>query len=450
MTVVAVDLVLLGMGVALVGEQLLAHSWEIALWTIAVAVVGVAAVQLSGGAQLGLDMPLLLAAGYVLGPFAAGLVAFAGYIDLREFRRRIPLERALFNRAQTSLSVMAATAAFSVVWDMGPTWPMAMLGAMMALCVDVSLNVAMVAGVMALHEHAPPRDALSRLRLGSLADFVGTYACFGLLSLVLAEVYRSAGAWSLVTCILPLLLARKAFTKTQRLDSAVQKIDDQRSALQRASDSIADERRDERLAVAAGLHDDVLPPLYRVHLLGQVLRQQLATGQLLGMETDLPELVHATNEASSSIRTLIRNLRQSPLGVGGLAHTLGLLISEMSAAHDIEMRAELDDVGGAPVVELLAYQVAREALRNAIRHSRASRIEVILRRDGDDIRLVVEDDGVGFDPSSVDDTQHFGLLLMRERVELGGGAIRVESQRGEGTCVAVRLPTQRSVQSATA
>jgi hypothetical protein len=43
------------------------------------------------------------------------------------------------------------------------------------------------------------------------------------------------------------------------------------------------ERRDERLSIAAGLHDDVMPPLFRVHLLGQVLRQELATGQLLAM-----------------------------------------------------------------------------------------------------------------------------------------------------------------------
>lgn len=441
--VVAADLAILAVGVAALGPRLLDSIWEIGLWTLAVAAVGIAAIQLSGGAQLGLDLPLLLAAGYVLGPIPAGLIAFAGYIDLREFRRSIRLERAIFNRAQTSLSVMAATAAFSLMDGTDAAWPIAVAGAMAALCIDAAVNVALVAGVMALHERTAPRVALGRLRLGSLADFVGTYASFGLLSLLLAEVYSSVGGWSLLTFVLPLFLARRAFTQTQRLEGANRKIHDQRSALERVSASIADERRDERLAIAAGLHDDVLPPLYRVHLLGQVLKQQMATGQLLAMETDLPELVEATTEASSTVRSLIRNLRLSPLGMGGLAHTLHLLIGEMNEEQNVRIVARLDDVAGSPVVELLAYQVAREALRNAIRHSGASCITVTLGRDADDIRLVVEDNGVGFAPASTDESRHFGLALMRERVELGGGVMRVESQPGEGAWVVVRLPARR-------
>lgn len=425
-------------------EELLSQAWDILVWTVVVAVVGLAAVQLSGGAQLGLDLPVLLAAGYVLGPIPAGLIAFAGYIDLREFRRRIPLDRALFNRAQTSLSVIAATTVFSLVAGSESPWPIAMIGAMAALCVDAILNVAFVAGVMALHEQAAPRIALGKLRLGSLADFVLTYTSFGLLSLLLAEVYESVGSWSLLTFVLPLLLARKAFTQIQALESANSKIEDQRTALRVASDSIADERRDERLAVAAGLHDDVLPPLYKVHLLGQVLRQQLATGQLLAMENDVPELVRATDEASRTIRSLIRDLRQSPLGAGGLCHTLGLLIDQMRSEVNLTIQAELEDVTGSPVVELLAYQVAREALRNALRHSAASCVTVVVRQDDDYIRLLVQDDGRGFSPEAVDKRSHFGLALMRERVELGGGELQVESQPGSGTCVVARLPAAAS------
>ena len=56
---------------------------------------------------------------------------------------------------------------------------------------------------------------------------------------------------------------------------------------------------------AAGLHDDLLPRLFRVHLLGQVLRQQLATGQLLAMEDDLPTLIRATEEASETAQSQI-------------------------------------------------------------------------------------------------------------------------------------------------
>jgi signal transduction histidine kinase len=213
--------------------------------------------------------------------------------------------------------------------------------------------------------------------------------------------------------------------------------------MREASERIVDERKDERLSIAAGLHDDVLPPLFRVHLMGQVLRQELATGRLLALEDDLPELLRATDEASETVRSLIRDLRTSPLGTAGLSRTLELLVRDLSLETDISLEADIDEVAGSPVVDLLTYQVAREALRNAIRHSHAGSVRISLRRDGDDIRLVVEDDGVGFSQLGVDTQHHFGLALMKERVELGGGLLQVDSAAGSGTRVVARLPAAR-------
>lgn len=425
------------------GRDLLAIWWEVLLWACTAAAIGLAAIQLSGGAQLGLDMPVLLAAGYVLGPIPAGLIAFAGYVDVREFRGAITVDRALFNRAQTSMSVMAATALFRAVSAEASVWPAAVIGALLAVSLDALINVAMVAGVMALHQRVSPAAALSRLRLGSAAGFIGTYGSFGLLSLLLAETYLTVGPWALLLFMTPAVLARKAFTQALRLELAERDIRVQRHALRQASGSMADERRDERLAIAADLHDDILPPLFRVHLIGQVLRQELATGQLLAMEDDLPELLRATDEASGALRSLIRDLRVSPLGSGGLAHTLGLLIGQMKLDTTAGFVADLEEVEGSPVVELLAYQIAREALRNALRHSKALQIQVSLKREEDDIRLVVEDDGIGFTPATVDADRHFGLALMRERVELGGGILWVDSVPGSGTRVVARLPASR-------
>ena len=64
--------------------------------------------------------------------------------------------------------------------------------------------------------------------------------------------------------------------------------------------------------MAAGLHDEVLPPLFKVHLMGQVLRQDLASGRLLALEEDLPALLGATENASDNMRELIRSLRIRP------------------------------------------------------------------------------------------------------------------------------------------
>jgi two-component system NarL family sensor kinase len=108
---------------------------------------------------------------------------------------------------------------------------------------------------------------------------------------------------------------------------------------------------------------------------------------------------------------------------------------------------EAEDVGGSPVVQLLAYQVAREALRNAASHANAATIRVSLSRDGSDMRMIIVDDGSGFDPHLVDADRHFGLQLMKERVELAGGVLHVESMVGQGTTIAVRLPAETSAKA---
>jgi signal transduction histidine kinase len=140
-------------------------------------------------------------------------------------------------------------------------------------------------------------------------------------------------------------------------------------------------------------------------------------------------------------------LSHSDLGAGGLVGTLRLLARDIESRTSCRVILEAEDVGGSPVVQLLAYQVVREALRNAARHAEPSRIEVALTRDGSDMRLVIADDGQGFDPHSVDNEKHFGLQLMKERVELAGGVLHLESSAKEGTRIVVRLPAETSAQA---
>jgi signal transduction histidine kinase len=415
-----------------------ASVWaEILVWSAAVAVAGLAAIQTTEGPQLGLDMPILLAAGYVMGPIPAGVIAVAGYVDLREFRGQIRLERALFNRAQTSLSVVAATLVYSWI---GESSGFFVLAAVAAVVVDSILNFGMIAAIMVLAEGVPTRVSLSRLRFGSLLTFAGTYACFGLLSLLLAEVYVAAGAWSLLLFVTPLVLARQAMSNTRRLALSERRLRIQSTGLRDMSDQMVRERREERLSIAAGLHDDVMPPLFRVHLLGQVLRREMATGQLLAMEDDLPSLLRATDDAREIVREQIRGLRSSSLGTEGLSRTLRLLVRQLECESQARFVADVRDVSATPVVELLAYQVGREALRNAIRHSGAASILLSLVQEGGWLSLTVRDDGRGFLQADVDESAHFGLALMRERVALVGGTLTIDSGEGRGTTVIVRFP----------
>jgi two-component system, NarL family, sensor kinase len=107
---------------------------------------------------------------------------------------------------------------------------------------------------------------------------------------------------------------------------------------------------------------------------------------------------------------------------------------------------DLPDHAGAAL-----YRIAQEALGNAVKHARADRVVLSLRRVGDSVILGCSDDGVGFDPeqrganrSSADETQHFGLSSIAERCALIEGSLRLESMPGRGTTVLVELPLSGS------
>lgn len=438
---IALDIAILAAGAVASREAFVHPGWDLIAWIAVVAAIGVASVQFESGQQLGLDMPVLLSVGYLFGPVVAGAVAFTSYIDIREIRREIPLERALFNRAQTSLSVIAASAVFAALGGGQSRWPLTLLAALLAVGTDCLVNYGTVVIALCLHDRLSPLEGFSRLYFGSLREFAVTYASFGLVSLILAEVYESVGAWSLAILAIPLLLARQAFAGHKKVEGANRRAASQAEVLRDVSSAIANERREERLTLAAGLHDEVLPPLYKVHLMGQVLRQDLAAGRLLALEDDLPELLQATERASESMRSLIRSLRDSPLGAGGLQGTLALLVEFLQRESGVRINQHCEQVGGTPLIQLLTYQVAREALRNALRHSRATEISVNLTDQEGNLWLTVEDNGIGFDIDSVDRQHHFGLTLMRERIELAGGVLEIDSKTGEGTRMLARLPS---------
>jgi signal transduction histidine kinase len=93
-------------------------------------------------------------------------------------------------------------------------------------------------------------------------------------------------------------------------------------------------------------------------------------------------------------------------------------------------------------LETALYRVVQEALTNASKHASPKAVSVLIHRNPSEVRLLVEDDGKGFDASEALSEGHFGLVGIRERVHLVGGSVTVESSPGHGTtiCVSVPLP----------
>ena len=137
------------------------------------------------------------------------------------------------------------------------------------------------------------------------------------------------------------------------------------------------------------MHDEVLQPLYKVHLMAQVLRQDLAGGRLLDLDEDLPDLLRATDAASSSIRSLIRTLQTKQSPANDLKMTLHRLLDELRRETPAVLEEAVDPIEASPELRLVTYQIAREAVCNAIRHASASTITVRVENGGSEIRVRV-------------------------------------------------------------
>jgi signal transduction histidine kinase len=90
-------------------------------------------------------------------------------------------------------------------------------------------------------------------------------------------------------------------------------------------------------------------------------------------------------------------------------------------------------------METELYRIVQEALTNVVRHAHASRVDVILTMNDNKIIMMVEDNGDGFDPEKIPNTGHLGLFGIRERAEMIGGQLLIDSKPGQGTTLMVKV-----------
>jgi signal transduction histidine kinase len=204
---------------------------------------------------------------------------------------------------------------------------------------------------------------------------------------------------------------------------------------------MAEERQDERLQIAAFLHDDLAQHLFRLSIQVDVARRHLARGQLDETELTLEEIRETKNRTSDRIRALIRDLHRSPLGRAGLAEALHSFIAETGRESDVRFHTDIDEVELPPPIALLLYHIAREGVMNGLKHANATNMWLDVQLDGDLVEMVLRDDGTGFDSELPGPEGHYGLTMMRERALVGGGTFELTSAVGQGTSITVRFPT---------
>jgi signal transduction histidine kinase len=163
------------------------------------------------------------------------------------------------------------------------------------------------------------------------------------------------------------------------------------------------------------------------------------------LEEKIAALEQVAQQLDRDVDHLVWELRPTALDDLGLRAALANYIQDWSPR--VGVPAELHTTGLttdrlASEIETTLYRIAQEALNNIAKHARASHVEIILERRADQVSLIVEDDGVGFDAGAADDERRgFGLLGMQERAALVGATLQIESSPGEGTTIFVRMPT---------
>jgi signal transduction histidine kinase len=213
-------------------------------------------------------------------------------------------------------------------------------------------------------------------------------------------------------------------------------------------DKLVRTQEEERKTISRELHDRLGQGLSALLLAFQnaVRKTPDGEGSKLLSEHAYSELERMIRELIDKVHRLAWEMRPSILDDYGLESAMARYLEEVSrnASLDIDWQSSgVRELGRLPMwVETTLYRVTQEAITNILRHSHAGRAGVVLLRQKRSVTLLIEDDGVGFDPARVEAGSNGGLGLsgMRERVSLCGGELAVESAPGKGTTIRVRIP----------
>jgi signal transduction histidine kinase len=205
-------------------------------------------------------------------------------------------------------------------------------------------------------------------------------------------------------------------------------------------------QEEERKRISRELHDETGQALMVIRLYLGMLESSVGTRSA---RAKIHETLEVVDRSIEGIRRIIGRL--SPL----LLQELGLIAAVRKEAKDlakstgVKARVHVpSDFGRLPApMETAIYRVVQEALHNVAKHANAQTVMIELAREGDNVRLLIEDDGVGISPKPNPARQTFGVSGMRERIATIGGMIKIVSSRGQGTRIEVNVPVSGEVKA---
>lgn len=186
-------------------------------WIVAIAVVDLMPVGLTGGVQMSLSFPIELAVAILYGPVLAAFITLFGSFDPRELKGKIRPLKATFIRAQVAWSIAAESAVFHTLGELHSPWYRLAPAVLAAIAAGYLVNALCVAFYLRMDSGVPLRQGMAAMHVGSPREFLLSYVGLSLFGLVTAQFFLHEGLWSVVVFVGPLVFGRQMYFKSRAL-----------------------------------------------------------------------------------------------------------------------------------------------------------------------------------------------------------------------------------------
>jgi signal transduction histidine kinase len=236
-------------------------------------------------------------------------------------------------------------------------------------------------------------------------------------------------------------LERRVRERTAALGQSSQEISRKNEQLEELILGLEHAQDEERRRIAQDIHDSVMQTLSGAIFELKAAETSVDQSPVASRLNSIRELLH---QLETELRDVIQDLQPAELEPGGLIRAIEAEATRLRTRYDI--RCSVRATGPHRVlpaaVEAAILRIVREALGNVQRHSSASTVLLTIVMLRSEVRLIIRDDGIGFDPGRLHDGRlHLGMSGMRRRAEARGGSFSIESGPAEGTIITVTIPT---------
>jgi signal transduction histidine kinase/ligand-binding sensor domain-containing protein len=224
-------------------------------------------------------------------------------------------------------------------------------------------------------------------------------------------------------------------------------LENARARQQEVSRRLIETSEEMRRSIAAELHDSLGQNLLVIK--NRVVLAQRISNDASRLQSELSEISNVASDAINEVREIARNLRPHQLDRLGLTETIRSSVERIAKTSDIKFTIEIEQIDSSvsKETEINIFRIVQEGVSNVLKHSHAAEASVFVRKEPGVIKMLVGDDGRGFDTSVAPASGGFGLAGIAERVRFLSGTLAVDSIPGRGTTLRITIPVNEHTPS---